>query len=411
MKATKAILTSQRRQCGLSLIEILVGIVIGMIGMVVIFQVLAVAEDRKRNTTVGSDAQSSGAIGLYLLQRDVQLGGYGFGAADTKQLGCGVKASHGGAAFTFPLIPVEIIQPGDPRNPHPTADMIAVLRGSSQYLPASRPFAASTNESKTMQTNGRPGFDFGDLLVVTSTPQVAPAGTKTECALVQVTHRPAGSDELEHKASYQVGITLPAGATSTPEFNQSPRPAFAATNGFAFDLGAQPRLNRWSISNNRLTVVDQLFGFGEEIADSVIDLQAEYAVDLNGDNLIGANEWTSTAPTGAAPTDPNNLCIDNPTTSWRCVRAIRVALLARSGQWDKNHCNANPQWTSGASGALMMTSFAMRNVDGSANSFGGCVPGEPIAVADQNPNNWRQYRYRVYEAVIPLRNVIWGTAS
>jgi len=24
-------------------------------------------------------------------------------------------------------------------------------------------------------------------------------------------------------------------------------------------------------------------------------------------------------------------------------------------------------------------------------------------------NNWRNYRYRVYENVIPLRNMLWGT--
>jgi type IV pilus assembly protein PilW len=411
MAVANAILMVPRRQRGLSLIEILVGIVIGMIGVLVIFQVLAVAEERKRNTTLGSDAQSSGAIGLYLLQRDVQLGGYGFGAADTKQLGCTVKASRAGAAFTFPLLPVEIIQPGDPRNPHPTADLITVLRGNSQYIAASRPFTASTTLAKTMQTDGRAGFDFGDLVVVTSDPQITPPGTTTECALVQVTHRPVASDDLEHRTTYQTGITLPPAATTTPEFNQTPNPSFAASNGFAFDLGAQPRLSVWSISNTRLTVVDSLFGLGtEEVAEGVIDLQAEYAADLNGDNLIGANEWTSAAPTGAAPSDPINLCTDDPARSWRCVRAIRVALLSRSGQWDKNHCNANPQWTSGASGTLTATNFSMRNVDGSVNSFGACVPGQPVAAAAQDPNNWRQYRYRVYETVIPLRNVIWGSA-
>jgi type IV pilus assembly protein PilW len=24
-------------------------------------------------------------------------------------------------------------------------------------------------------------------------------------------------------------------------------------------------------------------------------------------------------------------------------------------------------------------------------------------------NNWRHYRYRVYETVIPLRNMLWGS--
>jgi type IV pilus assembly protein PilW len=39
----------------------------------------------------------------------------------------------------------------------------------------------------------------------------------------------------------------------------------------------------------------------------------------------------------------------------------------------------------------------MTNVDGSADS-------DPA----NDPNNWRHYRYNVFEAVVPLRNVIIG---
>ena len=39
----------------------------------------------------------------------------------------------------------------------------------------------------------------------------------------------------------------------------------------------------------------------------------------------------------------------------------------------------------------------MSNVDGTADT-------DP-----DNDNNWRNYRYRVYQTVIPLRNMIWGT--
>ncbi len=45
----------------------------------------------------------------------------------------------------------------------------------------------------------------------------------------------------------------------------------------------------------------------------------------------------------------------------------------------------------------------MTNLDGTADSFAG-APNNP------DPNNWRFYRYRVYEKVIPLRNMIWGTS-
>ncbi len=41
----------------------------------------------------------------------------------------------------------------------------------------------------------------------------------------------------------------------------------------------------------------------------------------------------------------------------------------------------------------------MTNVDGTPDAFGAANP---------DPNNWRYYRYRVYERVIPLRNMIWG---
>ena len=121
----------RRRERGMSLVEILVGVLIGLIGIVVIFQVLSVSENRKRTTVQGSDAQSAGAIALYTLQRDVQLGGYGFGGAHSKQIGCLVQASDKGDTtpvppvpprpnFTFRLYPIEIVQ-GRAARPTPSA--------------------------------------------------------------------------------------------------------------------------------------------------------------------------------------------------------------------------------------------------------------------------------------------------
>jgi len=44
--------------------------------------------------------------------------------------------------------------------------------------------------------------------------------------------------------------------------------------------------------------------------------------------------------------------------------------------------------------------------------FGIEADFEGAGISDSNtfasPNNWRYYRYRVYEKVIPLRNMIWG---
>lgn len=415
---------ARRRVRGLSLIEILVGLVIGMIGIVVIFQVLAVSESRKRTTVQGSDAQSAGAIGLYSLQRDVQLAGYGFGGADTKQIGCLVQASDKGDAipvppiparpnFTFRLYPVEIVQgvAGAP-------DLIRVLWGNSSQFVTTRSW--TTSGGMKAITGGRAGLDYGDLLILTGDP-AATAGPETACALIQVTDRPtANPNDIGHNLAYTLNPgppadTLSAAATNPPRFNKDaawPAAVFPPTSGFVLNLGKQPRWVQWSINANRLMVSETLFGVPTlEAADGVINLQAEYGIDRNDNQLIDANEWTVTPPDNTViVADPNRPCLESPSKSWRCVRAIRVALLARSTHWDKTACSPNPQWTSGAGGALALTNFVMTNVDGTADTSTGCP--DPAIPADPNlsPNNWRLYRYSVYETVIPLRNMIWGTA-
>jgi type IV pilus assembly protein PilW len=419
MATLKTKLPARRRNRGMSLVEILVGVVIGLIGILAIFQVLAVAEDRKRTTVHGSDAQSAGAIALYQLQRDVQLAGYGFGGANTKQIGCLVRAwdaTPPGKSIDFRLYPVEIVQ-GAGGAP----DTLRVLWGNSDQFITTRAWTPS-GTMRTM-SGGRGGFDYGDLVVLTGDPATTP-GAETECALVQVTDRPtAQPNDIGHKLAYTLNPgppadTLSPAATNPPRFNKDaawPGSApFAATAGFAFNLGKQPRRMEWRVTlpseanPNRLIATETLFGSSAaEVADAVINLQAEYGIDRNNNQVIDANEWTVTPPDNSLiPADLNNPCSETPAKSWRCVRAIRVALLARSAHWDKAACSPNPQRTSGASGALALTNFVMTDVDGTA-------PSAAEAACTENPpsaNNWRRYRYSVYETVIPLRNMIWGTA-
>ena len=79
------------------------------------------------------------------------------------------------------------------------------------------------------------------------------------------------------------------------------------------------------------------------------------------------------------------------------MRAVRVAMLVRSRNFEKPPASAqeaswtasNPGWSGG--------NFLMKNVDGT-----------PDTAAFGDPNNWRHYRYKVYERIVPLRNVIWN---
>src|ERR1019366_10178798 len=73
---------------GVTLIEILVGIVIGLIGMLVIFQTISVWDARTRVSTSSGDAQIAGSLAMFNLGRDLRLSRMGVGTAGTAELGC-----------------------------------------------------------------------------------------------------------------------------------------------------------------------------------------------------------------------------------------------------------------------------------------------------------------------------------
>ena len=60
------------RPGGFTLVEVMVAMVIGMIGIIIMMQVFASAEGQKRTTTGTGDAQSNGAMAIYTLQRDIR---------------------------------------------------------------------------------------------------------------------------------------------------------------------------------------------------------------------------------------------------------------------------------------------------------------------------------------------------
>lgn len=374
------------RQRGISLVEILVGVLIAMIGIVVIFSVLAVAEARKRTTAAGSDAQTAGAIALFSLERDLKQAGYGFGTFGTKNpINCTVDAYDAlrpAPDFDFVLAPVMITQ-GAGGAP----DTLTALYGNSPLIVAGKAFTFSGASSKQTSSSlgGRTGLMKGDVLLI-----AGQVGAALQCQLIEVTDN-TNADAVT--INHGTGTYTPEGATTsvTARYNKATGPAFV--NGFIYDLGTAPTRSVWSIQTAngvpRLVVQNDMRwtdtdGDGNndllQVFDDVINLQAEYGVaaDTNGDgqfDRIGA--WQVAAPADLAS-----------------VFAVRFAILARSKQAEKEKVtNAAPQWAGGA--------FVMTNVDGGADSN----PGDAVK---GDPNNWRNYRYRVYETLVPLRNLVWG---
>ena len=366
-----------RLSCGFSLVEVMVAVAIALIGIVVIFQVLQVWEERKRTTSSGSDAQVTGAIAIYNLDRDIKQAGYGIGMST--YLGCTVNAydtSRGTPAFTFPLYPVQIIDGASG-----AADQIIILYGSSPSFVANQTFTTSSATAK--RTSVRSGFNKGDLVIVAGNG----VGSAANCDLVEITSN-TNADALTIDHAVGAYTNEYPSQSVTARYNNPAGTGGTYSSGGLHNLGpgnllspatlAQPRRNTWAIrTNNALAWSDSLHDNAtwNEVAEGIINLQAEYGLDANNDNQIAAAEWTTTTP-----------------TDWSKVRAIRIGLLSRSQQYEKLAVTTTaPSWAGG--------SFTMTNLDGSA---GSTAPGDDT--------DWRHYRYRVFERVIPLRNVIWGTA-
>lgn len=353
---------------GLSLIELMIGLAMSLLAIVAIYQVLSVWDARRRTITSGSSAQISGSIGISEIERDMQLSGMGFGNAPTTTIGCTVNAYNSTlptASFTFPFVPVQIVD-GSGGAP----DVVRILYGNSAYVVNIQKVNSSTSSTKTLQY--RTGFNAGDLVVVSKDG----AGT---CNMYEVTGNDlADAVTIDHgAASYTSFYT---GAAVTPTMNPSGAGATYSGSAEIYDLGPGAQLTEWKVVGGVLTRMNLLrSSTTSDVTEGVVNLQAQYGVDgsdgsaLNG--KIEDAEWTNNTP-----------------TDWTKLLAVRIAVLARSSQLEKDVVTPTaPSWAGG--------SFVMFNVDGSA--------GATAVMA----NDWHHYRYRVYETVVPLRNMLWGATS
>ncbi len=73
------------RHRGFGLIEIMVGLAVGAVSMLVIFQLYSAFEDQKRATTTGGDAQTNGALAQYILEREIRSAGNGITEGQPQQ--------------------------------------------------------------------------------------------------------------------------------------------------------------------------------------------------------------------------------------------------------------------------------------------------------------------------------------
>jgi type IV pilus assembly protein PilW len=426
---------SPRSTRGFSLLEVMVGMVIGLIGCIVIFQVFAVNESYKRSTTSGSDAQVAGAMAMFALERDIRMAGYGIN--DKVAVGCnllGYTSTRGTTNYNLTLAPVQIHAGATAAD----ADILSMNYGNPvEFVPGTGLTTANMGPGANFRLEHRGGVRRWDFLV-------AYQPSQANCSLVNVTNLP-----LEAAAPVSCGgsattdaIEICPGVAKTdvdgtsriynPGGGLTGAPTYTIGTGTAntrvYNFGPEPVFNVYRVINSTLSVCNMRTANcastnaanWQPVMENVVYLKAHYGMDTNDDGLVdtydprvcrdtagvagytsvaGDNfgeEWTTSSDTNAdglhdtwAPGAPTAY-------DWSRVLSIRLAVVVRSAKPEREIVSpatltlwpdAPPLSGSGCVGTVALT--------------GPSMDGPVWTVPD------RTYRYRVFETIIPMRNAIW----
>lgn len=391
---------------GFSMVELMVAMVIGLIGMIIIFQVFEVSEGIKRTTTSGGDAQQNGAIAMYVLEHDARNSGMGFN--DTAWAGCSIigydqlLTPHNlpPAGATMLLVPVRITPGANSTTP----DQLTMVYGS-QTLSASASAldATMTQSTDPVRVKNIWGYHPGDLIVVLEYLPPPPPALPKPCSLMEVTS--INGDDMFHDAG-NYSYTPPGGSAVTvpSRFNNPSGLGVTYSTGktVVYNLGSSqgggttPVYSTYSIVNGTLTL-SSVFSISAPpaVADNIVHLRAVYGLDDGINNGTVPYNTVYTANDGIV-----DRFVDGATAvNWQNVIAVRIALVARSALKEKPTAGAGapcdtttvePTW-SGSAWAAGPTNFNTR-LD---------LTADP---------DWQCYRYRVFEATIPLRNWVWSSS-
>lgn len=401
---------SRLAHLGFTLVEVMIALLIGVIGIVIMMQTFAVSEGFKRTATSGTDAQVNGALAMYMMEREVRLAGYGLNALTT--MGCGsvrVWNSTNGTGFDLRLIPFEINPAGVPAG-DPNTDTVMVTFGNADSfvsgVQADQPL--NTAPSNFVLYSNREGFKNGDLFV--SVMPGAGAGGLASCVLHEATQVPA--------AAFNCGLppptptTLVHDQTNYKSFANGCKPTDSIRNsaggirdaggavvpvvrlsqgGQLFNLGV-PTIHVFAVRNGNLTMCNWMAtdcgnaANYDVVVNDIVSLRFVYG--MNTTPAVDANPGDGVVTWGRAPLTGNVFLPSR-------VMSVAIAVTARSGVKEKtnqaNACDATPN-----------AGRPDRTYDWMYQSMAGAAIDISTSGTD-----WGCYRYKLFQSRVPVRNAIW----
>ena len=360
----------RRRVRGFSLVEVMLGILLGMFSVIAVLKVFSQSDTSQRIGNATSEAQVNATMALDLLSRDIRQAGQSLNSLNL--LGCtlNVTTSEDGSNPSFVVAPLVINSALVPEGDAHT-DTLLVMSGDYAGSPEGDAVSAGGSGSVTVTTAS--AFAAGDYL--TLGPSSPTATTGSECSLT-----------LEKAAS------LNGNAVTLTDVGR----ASSSDTSVAYNLGSGLSIHAYAVRNGSLTLCDYLkhdcstntsdTRVWVPMASQVVSLRAEYGQATSGTDLDARvlSGYDQATPSGSSSGTADALYC-----RWAHVMSARIAVVGRGASKQREVDGvtatlANPTW------------------DGSANG---------TAIDLSGLTDWKDYRYRVMQATIPLRNMLWLGAS
>lgn len=353
------------RQAGFSLIELMVGLVIGLFAVVMMMQMFQTWDERKRTAASGNDATLSGVSAYYDLQRRIRQAGYGFNS--TSLMNCALTLRTGVPAI--PLAPVTINPPtslvpqGDPNT-----DRLLVVSGNPNSQPEGNVVQSNDGTNYIVQMSS--AFAIDDWVF-------ASPDTCATATLTKVTAIPSDTKVRTVAAPINASMLV--------------------------NMGRQPSILAYAVRSGQLAVCDYMTHdcsasstapAWAPVAANIVSLRAQYGRDTSStaDGVLDLFDQTS------------------PTTACEMTRigSVRIAIVARSAQYETAVNNSGNRTCRTVTGAAPV--WDASNADNPSGSAAA-----PINVSKfpdgTDSTDWQCYRYRTFQSVVPLRNINWQSGT
>jgi type IV pilus assembly protein PilW len=416
MKHSSSLL-SRCAQRGLTLIELLVAMVIGLVVVLAVTSIVTLGESQKRSTTSTNDMNQSGTYAAYAIDRLLRSAGSGFAQSGSARFkpagapelfGCRLSAARniGGAPTT--ILPRATAFPAPFQNflggagaaaagnlrmaplliaknqSAAGSDVLMVMGGNAAAGDAPRQIRSGVAGNDNLRLDNTIGLVDADVGLVTQ------AGI-TDCLIEQVNAPDAAARAALVAAGNEI---LPIGGKYLTASGSTTSLATLAGSGSAYFIplgnanASNMQFQLLGVGDNRtLFSYDLLRAAGsgtdvdamQAVADGVVALFAMYGVDTNDDRIVDA--WVDPAAAGYTIADMQTAA--GAPDAVRRIVAARVAIVLRSSLYEKDAVTA--------AGNLVV--------------FGDQAAGLQRTVTVNNADDVH-YRYRVIDTIVPLRNMM-----